>query len=147
MTAIERVLWGDHPDPAGHLWRTVGWFAALVGAVYVVLAVLTRAPFGVVAPEVADTVGLLVTFYGPPLAAAVSTARRGGLLAALALGAVPAVVFSVVAALVSVVLGPTGDAPAWVLAAIFAAVGVAGTTGSYAVVAGGRLALWRYRRS
>jgi hypothetical protein len=144
MTAAERVLWGDHTEPRRHLRRTVVRFTALVVAVYVVATLAARFQLEPVAGATGEFAWFL-TLYGPPVAAAASTARRGGLLAALAVGPLPATVFWMVATLLSVFVGPSGDAPAWALAVVFAAIGTAGAAAGYAVVAGGRLALRRYR--
>lgn len=108
--------------------------------VSVVAALAARTRLGPVA-EVTRALAQVVTIYGPALAAAANTARGGGLPAALAVGPVPAVVFWVVATVVDT----TGDAPAWALTGVFAAVGVSGAVAGYAIVAGHRLALRRYR--
>lgn len=147
-STVERVLWGDHPNPRQHLRRTLVGFAALVVAAYALFVLVSRPPLdGAVGPDVAEALFGVVTFWGPPLAAAISTARRGGLLAALGVGVVPGVVFWVAVSLFALFVGPTGDASAWVLAAAFAVSGVGGAVTGYAVVAGGRLALHRAREA
>lgn len=146
MVDVDCLLWGDHPDPGRHARRFVGGFAALALAGYALFAVASRPPVDtVVGTHVTGTLFAVVTFYAPPLAAAASTARRGGLLAAVGVGVVPAAVFAAVASLLALAVGPTGDSPAWALAAAYAMFGVVGAVAGYVVVAAGRLARRRYR--
>ena len=145
MSTTERVVWGTHPAPRRHLRRALVGFATLVLASYALVALLTRPPLAVLGPRVAEALFGLVTFYGPVLAAVLGTLRGGGLLAAVAVGIVPAVAFLAVATALSLLVGPTGDAPAWALALVFAGTGGLGGIAGYLVVVGGRLALRRYR--
>ncbi|WP_227354481.1 hypothetical protein [Haladaptatus salinisoli] len=131
MSAIsERLLWGRPERRTRHWSVFVGGFA---GVVLVLLLVVTFGG-GRGSGLVYDHLLPAALFYAPPVVAALSAVRGGGLLVSVAVGLVPALSFGVVALLRRVVTGAaTGESPLWTLVVAFGIVGLVGASVGFAL--------------
>ncbi|WP_458188229.1 hypothetical protein [Haladaptatus sp. NG-WS-4] len=133
ITLSERLLWGRSEHRARHWSVYVGGFG---GVVFVLsLAMLFGDGWG---SRLASNLFPVAFFYAPPVVAALSGFRGGGLLVSLAVGLMPAILFGVVALVWRGVAGTgAGDGPLWGLLVAFGIIGVGGAVVGFAVGWGG----------
>ncbi|WP_327052096.1 hypothetical protein [Halomicrococcus gelatinilyticus] len=128
-------------DRTEHWMRFVGGFAVVVLGLLLVVVVGQHVP-GVrpVARAVYDPLLPAVLFLAPPVVSAASAYRGGSVLASLAVGLTPALLFGLVVAASQALVGAeTGDAPLWAVVVVFATVGIAGAVTGYVVGWGTRV--------
>jgi hypothetical protein len=144
MLALLAAPLRGRPDGRRSHWtRFVGGFAAVVLALLLVVVLGEYVP-GVrpVAQVVYDPVLPTVLFFAPPVVSAASAYQDGSVLASLAVGLTPALLFGVVVAVNQFLTGQVaGDAPLWAVVVVFGTVGIAGAVTGYVVGWGMRVFL------
>ncbi|WP_458205063.1 hypothetical protein [Haladaptatus sp. NG-SE-30] len=130
ITPSERLLWGRPERRVRHWSVFVGGFA---GIVFVLLLVVVFGD-GWGARLAYDLLLPVTFFYAPPVVAALSGVRGGGLLVSLVIGIVPMLLFGAMALIQPVVTGRSpGDGSLWGLALAFGIIGVVGAVVGFAV--------------
>lgn len=127
MTTVSE-LWGWSEGNTRHWWVFVGGYAGIVLALLLVVVLGGGS-------TLADTLLLPVAlFYAPPFVSAMSAFRGGGLLASIAVGVAPGLLYGlVVGGRALVGEGTTAEAPVWALAVGFGTLGVVGSLLGYGV--------------